>query len=723
MRAVSAPMNTRATPHSLSASIVNNLPRDTDQDIKDRERQAASHVAFFRRPPPSDAALEQQAAAANNHQDEAIKKQAKKPMTFFAAPPQRVSRRARSFGTQPTKQGSSGSLSIPGSGSFKLLRNNTGDLSGRRASGRTAFEEAVANIELQRQDTSSYSEQPQGIDSSRSTQDSGSKRLVDHSQKSHQDYSQKIYPDHSQKSHQHEESKKSHAQDYGHHDDNKQINEQNNNNQEEDYNQKSIFPSQRRNQGHQDPNPAMPDPMPLPQPQQQPELEYDDQGNVTKGSYLRNQTEGAVAPGAYSATIGAAHRLPTPDNYGQLGQIGEAYGYDSQEYREASKEFKSSLRQSATSTKSNNEPPPVDNINVVSQEAQQLFDTLEEGTERSLGGSHKSGGISVVSGTLMEEGTTSWYQRKPFVLFLLLLVVGLVVAVVVLMAGSNQPPQTTVQGTIPEEVTEAVEEEEAEWVPIIPGMTEAMIEAINTKGSQQERAYNWMSKDPDLDQYEDWRLQQRYALMCFFYGFRGNVDLRFGPTYFTDECQWLRGVDACQGNDRGIIKFVYMDSTIRGPFLQGTVPPELSFLSSLEGIRLSYMDLTPFEELVALESLPPGIESLDIVECEMGGSLPSTLGLLTDLTNLQVSAAGLGSSLPSQLGNLSKLTSLVLPDNRFTGSIPTELAGIPSLTHFRIEQNPDLEPSLPSGFCSFDHEPFETLLTDWCDGPTECCSR
>ena len=57
----------------------------------------------------------------------------------------------------------------------------------------------------------------------------------------------------------------------------------------------------------------------------------------------------------------------------------------------------------------------------------------------------------------------------------------------------------------------------------------------------------------------------------------------------------------------------------------------------------------------------------------LGGSIPSQLGLLTQLETLDLGYNRLSGSVPSQLGQLSRLITLDVADNRLGGSLPTQL--------------------------------------------------
>ena len=77
------------------------------------------------------------------------------------------------------------------------------------------------------------------------------------------------------------------------------------------------------------------------------------------------------------------------------------------------------------------------------------------------------------------------------------------------------------------------------------------------------------------------------------------------------------------------------------------------------------------------------------------GSIPSSLGGLSELQTLTLSENQLSGSIPAELGNASKLVFVALWDNDLTGSIPSELGNLSALRSLRLEQN-QLSGSIPS---------------------------
>jgi hypothetical protein len=110
------------------------------------------------------------------------------------------------------------------------------------------------------------------------------------------------------------------------------------------------------------------------------------------------------------------------------------------------------------------------------------------------------------------------------------------------------------------------------------------------------------------------------------------------------------------------------------------------------------------------------------------GPIPSDLGLLTDLTYLDLQSSQLTGTIPSALGDLSKLTGLYLDRNQLTGTIPPSLgSSLTNLVGLWIYNNaltgsvPFCQDNATSRFASFG---LYTGLHADCDQlDCSCCTR
>jgi hypothetical protein len=90
------------------------------------------------------------------------------------------------------------------------------------------------------------------------------------------------------------------------------------------------------------------------------------------------------------------------------------------------------------------------------------------------------------------------------------------------------------------------------------------------------------------------------------------------------------------------------------------------------------------------------LSTLQIVYCQLTGTLPTELGSLTGLAFLQFYSTLLSGPIPLELGKLGGAISLFLEYSLLTGVVPTELNELTGLTDLGVDHNL-LEGSLPIG--------------------------
>ncbi|CAN1170947.1 Probable LRR receptor-like serine/threonine-protein kinase At3g47570 [Linum perenne] len=97
--------------------------------------------------------------------------------------------------------------------------------------------------------------------------------------------------------------------------------------------------------------------------------------------------------------------------------------------------------------------------------------------------------------------------------------------------------------------------------------------------------------------------------------------------------------------------------------LSGSVPPSLSNASNLVLLQLS-----------------KSLEVLDLGNNNLFGYIPSSMGNLTRLTNLNISSNYLFGEIPASIRNCKQLTSLYISRNNLSGVIPPQLLSLTSLS-------------------------------------------
>ncbi|XP_003621166.2 probable leucine-rich repeat receptor-like protein kinase At1g35710 [Medicago truncatula] len=183
-------------------------------------------------------------------------------------------------------------------------------------------------------------------------------------------------------------------------------------------------------------------------------------------------------------------------------------------------------------------------------------------------------------------------------------------------------------------------------------------------------------------------------------GWWNTSDAYFNITFL---CTWKEIV--C--NKAGSIKRIFIDSAttseihfetlnlsvfhnleilfVYGIGLQGTIPEEIGLLTKLTDIDLSHNSLEG--------KIPPSIgnlrqlKNLDISYNNLQVSIPHELGFIKNLTSLDLSHNRIKGQIPSSLGNLKQLDYLDISCNNIQGSIPHELGFLKNITTLHLSDN------------------------------------
>lgn len=268
----------------------------------------------------------------------------------------------------------------------------------------------------------------------------------------------------------------------------------------------------------------------------------------------------------------------------------------------------------------------------------------------------------------------------------------------------------------------------------IPGLPQILVDLVlptytwdaiqNDPESPQSLAYEWIIEDVERHPERLMpQIYQRFALMTVFYATGGNTwDLAQGwQDHDLDECDWVTSV----GEDKFLpspfrlyvpstCMFESLDLSENG--LQGSLPPELSLLTNLRYINFQRNDIkkapsnhclpTELGLLMNLEHLD-FLDTFDSLSC---GTIPSEIGQLTVMKNLQLEQNHFSGSLPTELGLLTNLEELNLEQNHVSGTLPTVLASLlkENLSILNLDGN-ELSGTIPS---DFDHALRERAVSD-----------
>jgi hypothetical protein len=160
--------------------------------------------------------------------------------------------------------------------------------------------------------------------------------------------------------------------------------------------------------------------------------------------------------------------------------------------------------------------------------------------------------------------------------------------------------------------------------------------ALMDVNSPQFHAYSWLVEDSDDKDYSDERLFQRYALAVLYFSAGGvQWDNNEGWVTSADECNWF-GISGCSdANSEAVVSIELAGNNLAGP-----LPSEFfEYFSDLMVLNLSDNHLT--------------------------GSIPTSIGSLSNLIVLELAENELTSHVPTEIGNLQKL---VRPTESFTVS-------------------------------------------------------
>lgn len=268
----------------------------------------------------------------------------------------------------------------------------------------------------------------------------------------------------------------------------------------------------------------------------------------------------------------------------------------------------------------------------------------------------------------------------------------------------------------------------------VPVYTAASIESSATA---QAQAYRWLLADPRLQDYPEWRLHQRFALATLYFATTSRdivSDRTKGHNwkhekswllYDAHECDWygdesielgfttVRVTSPC-GEDKSFERLWLQNNN-----LNGSLPPEISMITSLKSVALSGNHLqgtlpTEIWQLPDLKhmllsynnnitgSIPTEIglatklESLSMQWTRASGTVPTEAGSLSDLQILALTSSQFDGPIPSELGLLPKLEFAILGGNQFDGKIPSELGIAPSLRFLLVDYN-ELTGAIPTG--------------------------
>lgn len=95
----------------------------------------------------------------------------------------------------------------------------------------------------------------------------------------------------------------------------------------------------------------------------------------------------------------------------------------------------------------------------------------------------------------------------------------------------------------------------------------------------------------------------------------------------------------------------------------------------------------PIDNNIGERPAMDSIKSLILSHNPLSGSIPESVGKLSELQVLKLVGNGLSGKIPVELGNSEKLTTILLSRNKLRGTIPKEVLNLNNLREFNVSRN------------------------------------
>ncbi|GKV36496.1 hypothetical protein SLEP1_g44622 [Rubroshorea leprosula] len=205
-------------------------------------------------------------------------------------------------------------------------------------------------------------------------------------------------------------------------------------------------------------------------------------------------------------------------------------------------------------------------------------------------------------------------------------------------------------------------------------------------------------------------------LKTFYLGGKENltVDLRTSNWSSPLENLHLRGVDCGRRLPESIGDLKSLQNLSLSCNLEGSIPTSIGNLSQLTSLDL-YSNNLSGQIPSSLANLTQ-LTTLGLSENQFSGPIPASIGNLSQLTSLYVYSNNLSGQIPSSLANLTQLTDFDLSNNQFSGPIPAFLGNLSQLTWLRLSSN-NLSGQIPSSLANLTQLYFLDLSHNQFSGP------
>jgi len=186
--------------------------------------------------------------------------------------------------------------------------------------------------------------------------------------------------------------------------------------------------------------------------------------------------------------------------------------------------------------------------------------------------------------------------------------------------------------------------------------------------------------------------------------FAGSLD-RLPPNIFELDCSFsLIEGGLVDENFDGLNRLNWM--LMDGNAYNSSVPSALGRLPNLEFLYIA--DAFVSGDLSYMEGMPSIVEHWVDINPELGGSIPTFVGLLSTLISFSITENNVRGTLPTELGRLLDMEQMWFYANQITGQIPSELGELSIMNLLQVEGNM-LTGDMPSEICANSKDNFGLL--------------
>lgn len=144
-----------------------------------------------------------------------------------------------------------------------------------------------------------------------------------------------------------------------------------------------------------------------------------------------------------------------------------------------------------------------------------------------------------------------------------------------------------------------------------------------------------------------------------------------------------------------LTQLLYLE--LGGNLFNTTLPQEISSLPNLEALYVYDNGLQG--DLSFVSDMSKIVELWMDENVDLTGTIPTTIGLLTNLMSLSITNCDLSGQIPTEIGQLTMMEQMWFYGNWLTGSIPNEILQLTNLKILGLEDNNITDTVMPQGLC------------------------